>query len=84
MFAPRAARKALAKPRPTAVAAAKAVAAASPGISQGQDDFRALVAAKNKQREEKLNSAREGSNTSGEKRKLEDGQEGEESKRTRT
>ncbi|KAL0254058.1 hypothetical protein I308_101437 [Cryptococcus tetragattii IND107] len=83
MFAPRAARKALAKPRPTAVAAAKAVAA-SPGISQGQDDFRALVAAKNKQREEKLNSAREGSNTSGEKRKLEDGQEGEESKRTRT
>ncbi|WVO20839.1 uncharacterized protein IAS62_002139 [Cryptococcus decagattii] len=83
MFAPRAARKALAKPRPTAVAAAKAVAA-SPGISQGQDDFRALVAAKNKQREEKLNSAREESNTSGEKRKLEDGQEGEESKRTRT
>ncbi|KGB79737.2 hypothetical protein CNBG_5575 [Cryptococcus deuterogattii R265] len=83
MFAPRAARKALAKPRPTAVAAAKAVAA-SPGISQGQDDFRALVAAKNKQREEKLNSAREGSNTSGEKRKLEEGQEGEESKRTRT
>lgn len=83
MFAPRAARKALAKPRPTAVAAAKAVAA-TPGISQGQDDFRALVAAKNKQREEKLNSAREGSNTSGEKRKLEDGQEGEESKRTRT
>ncbi|EAL22747.1 hypothetical protein CNBB1950 [Cryptococcus deneoformans B-3501A] len=84
MFAPRAARKALAKPRPTAVAAAKAVAA-SPGISaQGQDDFRALVAAKNKQREEKLNSAREGSSTSGEKRKLEDGQEGEESKRTRT
>ncbi|OWZ67231.1 hypothetical protein AYX14_00331 [Cryptococcus neoformans] len=84
MFAPRAARKALAKPRPTAVAAAKAVAA-SPGISaQGQDDFRALVAAKNKQREEKLNIAREGSGTNGEKRKFEDGQEGEESKRTRT
>ncbi|TYJ56665.1 hypothetical protein B9479_002595 [Cryptococcus floricola] len=83
MFAPRATRRALAKPRPTAVAAAKAVASSSaPTVSQGQSDFRALVDAKNKQRAANLQSSRE----SGEKRKLEegDGKEGEESKKART
>nr|XP_018262120.1 uncharacterized protein I303_05135 [Kwoniella dejecticola CBS 10117]OBR84278.1 hypothetical protein I303_05135 [Kwoniella dejecticola CBS 10117] len=69
-FAPRAARKAkvIAKPRPTAVAAA--TSKAEPGATtQGQEDFRALVAAKNKQREEKLNTAKE--SATGEKRKSE-------------
>ncbi|ODO10809.1 hypothetical protein I350_01407 [Cryptococcus amylolentus CBS 6273] len=83
MFAPRATRRALAKPRPTAVAAAKAVASSSaPTVSQGQSDFRAFVDEKNKQREANLQSSRE----SGEKRKLEegDGKEGEESKKART
>ncbi|WVQ71771.1 hypothetical protein IAR50_001312 [Cryptococcus sp. DSM 104548] len=83
MFAPRATRRALAKPRPTAVAAARAVAsAANPAVSQGQSDFRAFVDAKNKQREANLQNSRE----SGEKRKLEEGEgkEGEESKKART
>ncbi|WVR06547.1 hypothetical protein IAU60_003578 [Kwoniella sp. DSM 27419] len=55
-FAPRATRKGkvLAKPRPTAVAAAKS----TPLHSTGQDSFRALVEAQNKKREENLANAK--------------------------
>nr|XP_019045381.1 hypothetical protein I302_05770 [Kwoniella bestiolae CBS 10118]OCF24311.1 hypothetical protein I302_05770 [Kwoniella bestiolae CBS 10118] len=86
-FAPRAARKAkaIAKPRPTAVAAAASAATAvkdgSASILNGQDDFRALVAAKNKQREDKLVIARDG--VTGEKRKSEL-EDKEDTKRSRT
>ncbi|KAK8858792.1 hypothetical protein IAR55_003022 [Kwoniella newhampshirensis] len=78
MFAPRTARKGkvIAKPRPTA-----AVAALKPNQTQaGQDDFRALVAAKNKQREDKLTGAK-GDNV-GEKRKSEHEEE-QDAKRAR-
>ncbi|WRT68008.1 uncharacterized protein IL334_004983 [Kwoniella shivajii] len=85
-FAPRAARKGkvLAKPRPTAVAAAVSTAAAmkdgSALVARGQDDFRALVASTNKQREDKLLSAKDG--VAGEKRKAEH-EENDEVKRSR-
>nr|XP_031864419.1 uncharacterized protein CI109_000333 [Kwoniella shandongensis]KAA5531491.1 hypothetical protein CI109_000333 [Kwoniella shandongensis] len=79
MFAPRAARKGkvIAKPRPTA-----AVAASKPNQTQaGQDDFRALVAAKNKQREDNLAGAR--GDASGEKRKSENEEQEQDAKRPR-
>ncbi|WVQ65310.1 uncharacterized protein L199_003486 [Kwoniella botswanensis] len=86
-FAPRATRKAkvIAKPRPTAVAAAASTVSAvkdgSGVAAQGQSDFRALVAAKNKQREENLANAKQ--NTGGEKRKSEH-DDNDDAKRTRT
>nr|XP_019000213.1 uncharacterized protein I203_07372 [Kwoniella mangroviensis CBS 8507]OCF63674.1 hypothetical protein I203_07372 [Kwoniella mangroviensis CBS 8507] len=86
-FAPRATRKAkvIAKSRPTAVAAAAStVAAAKDGsgvAAQGQSDFRALVAAKNKQREDNLANAKQ--NIGGEKRKSEH-DDNDDAKRTRT
>ncbi|WWC88440.1 uncharacterized protein L201_003351 [Kwoniella dendrophila CBS 6074] len=75
-FAPRAARKAkvIAKPRPTAAAAVKD---GSSAVARGQDDFRAMVAAKNKQREDKLVNAKEG------KRKA-DHEENDDAKRPRS
>ncbi|WWD05336.1 hypothetical protein V865_003409 [Kwoniella europaea PYCC6329] len=86
-FAPRATRKAkvIAKPRPTAVAAAASTVSAvkdgSGVAAQGQIDFRALVAAKNKQREENLANAKQ--NCGGEKRKSEH-DDNDDAKRTRT
>ncbi|OCF40172.1 hypothetical protein I317_05996 [Kwoniella heveanensis CBS 569] len=90
-FAPRATRKGkvLAKPRPTAVIAAVSIAnssgngAVAQAQARGQDDFRALVASKNKQREEKLADAK------GEKRKSDPeagdrDEDSEASKRART
>ncbi|WVF68817.1 hypothetical protein IAT40_003590 [Kwoniella sp. CBS 6097] len=89
-FAPRATRKGkvLAKPRPTAVNAAIDAAnraqngGGAASQAQGQDDFRALVASKNKQREEKLADAK------GEKRKSDPegdgGHDPEVAKRART
>ncbi|WWC70989.1 uncharacterized protein I206_104942 [Kwoniella pini CBS 10737] len=84
-FAPRAARKAkvIAKPRPTAIAAVGSASSSNPSstpATQGQDDFRALVAAKNKQREDNLTTARDG--TAGEKRKSQH-EEHDAAKRTR-
>nr|ODN95071.1 hypothetical protein L204_04418 [Cryptococcus depauperatus CBS 7855] len=81
MFAPRAARKALAKPRPTAVAAAKSIAVAGQVQAHDQNDFRAMVSAKNKERQDRLVDAREAN--SGDKRKLEGEEQGEENKRSR-